>query len=221
MLATGKRVLLLLLTVCLSLSSFISAGALELLSEDLAQARVQAFAEETLNNGFDPTAPRKNKALRICDWYLHQDGFGFRIPEGYTLMLRYKGTTLTLVDESERGVAHRTGIVVRLTAEDNGLDKLTRKQLVNAYASQFRRFALRDFSHGTKFGVVCIRIAFVCDTAPQLLVQQYLFNKNGRGYVIALTMENKPERILRGLACFTEFADSLMFAAAAERRIVH
>lgn len=191
---------------------------LSALARNEIRGHVRVLAEGLLSD-FDPENPRQNKAVSLYEWYLHENGFGFIAPEGYEMRLRYKSTAVTLVDARQEDVSQRTSIAVRVTGADEGLMKLSAQQIATAYAGQFQRFSLLDFSRDEMHGEDCVCITFSCGEATRLLVRQVLLNKGDRCYIITLTVENRMDRVLQGMADLDAFCDSLLFATTTDRRI--
>ncbi|MDL2319463.1 hypothetical protein LJC74_10430, partial [Eubacteriales bacterium OttesenSCG-928-A19] len=221
--AMGKRLLCLLLLLLYLPSAALATpvagvrSALDEVATSIARQGVRELAACLLAD-FDPANARRNSPIRLYEGYLHENGFGFLIPKGYEMLLRYKGTAVTLVDATQEEAPQRTSIAVRVTGVDDGLSKLTAQQISTAYAGQFQRFSLLDFSRGELHEVECLRITFICGEATQMLVRQLLFNKGGRCYIITLTMENRVDRVLKGMADLDTFCDSLLFATTTDRR---
>lgn len=148
---------------------------------------------------------------RVGDWCIHEDGFAFRIPDGLTLLGAYRGATLLLVDESKADARQLTTITLSVVGEDETLDKLTPTQVKSAWSGGFSRFKLLSFERLDICGEEGVRISFVAGDSPQLLIQQRLFNKGGRSYIITLSCENSFPSLHAGLEQLSVFCDSLIF----------
>lgn len=212
--ATAKRALPLLLLLMLLPQGGMAQAAPEMLAQANAQLQARAMQGQMaglLDVQAESTDTRRAE-MRIGDWFVHPEGFAFRVPEGFEVETKNRGKETLLVEKDKRA-SHR--ITLQITLQER-VDKLTREELIKAYSSWINRFELRSFSTGTLFGVEMTRIWFVSEASPQKLVQQCLLNKDGCGYIITLTMENHLPRIEQGLSCYRTFCDTLVFAGQLE-----
>lgn len=211
----GKRLVACLLLVALLVPALALAapgdkGFFQQLEHEVIYADTRRFIEELLDM-VDARDILTGKEIRVGDWYVHPEGFAFRIPNGYELVGRYKSANIMLVDETGENVPHRTTISIAIAGRDEGLTALTREKVKSIYASQFNRFDLRSFDREEMCGEECIRLTFTYNDNPQLLVQHCMFNKGGHSYIIMMMVENNVQAVEKALRQFNSFTGSLIF----------
>lgn len=154
---------------------------------------------------------RSLRSLSFFDWYVHQSGLAFRIPDGYSLVER-KSQYITLADMEDKTAVHRTSIAVNISKEPISFPSLEKNRLIEAYSGIFSQFSLLRYSRESVQGAEGVHVSFVTGTSPQLMVRQCLLNQGGSGYYITITMENRLSSVLKGLFIFDAFIESLRFA---------
>lgn len=209
--AWGDRLCLLTLA-CLLAALPCAAGAEDFFAraQDAADgAQARAYVQD-VSGRLWAQKPAPAKDVWIGRWCVRTDGFAFLLPEGLLCEGRYRSTALLLVDEAT-DTAYRTMITLAITGEDEGLDNLTPARAKVAWGSQFSRFELLAFSREAMYGETGIRLSFLTGDSPRLLIQQQLFNKGGRSYIVTLTVENSFPRLCVALEQLSTFCDSLLF----------
>ncbi len=189
---------------------FDRTDALAAMSSQRVSAGTRLYWEGVLRRS-SARFPSKNEGVCIGDWYLHPDGFAVKMPDGMTPLLKYRGTALMLVGKENEGASLRTSISIATNAKDTRLKTMTRESVISLYAGQFDRFTLRSIWRENRFGTECVRLSFSFGN-PQVFVEQCLFEKNGRGYVITLMAENSVRTLPTAWVQFQTFCDSLFFA---------
>lgn len=215
----GLAVALVPLLVCMTAGTALAQtpASFEALQAAAQAERDYAYVAEMLET-MSQAEPMRRTDMRLSDWLIRAGAFALRVPDGYAATVTNRGANILLQDESIKNAPQATNIMITIAREVDGLDKLTAEQVRKAYPSAFQRFELVAFSRETLFDEECVRIWFTCGQAPQLLVEQCMFNKNGQGYYITLTMEYELGCVERGLNQYATFRDSVMFATPSETR---
>lgn len=195
--------------VCLLACPLARADSIDALHQRLVEADEKRFVAETLDR-LEAENTRKGE-MYLNDWVLHPAGIAFRVPDGYGLVGRYRGTTFLMVDEGKKNTSFQTNISISISPEDKNLARLTYDNVKSAYASQFSKFSLVNFENKDCYGEEGVCLSFLSGDSPQLLVQQCIFNKNGQYFVLTMTVENRLFPVMEGLAAFDKVLASMTF----------
>lgn len=214
-----KVLVICLCMVCALAPALASAGAPMLtvpvstqpsLSAALEALKARDALERVANPGigFD-------KEIRLGDWYLHPQKFIFRVPEDMEIIGKFKSETVLLVDTSDVNKKDWTTIYITIS-KPHKMSDFTENKVRSAYSTQFNRFSLLSITDEAFCGQDGVRLCFLSDNAPQMLVQQCLFNKDGRGYNVTMTVENNFTDVRKGVAQFVVFCNEMEFAGSLE-----
>lgn len=164
---------------------------------------------------------KADKPLTLGGMYVYPHGLAICLPDGYKMNSYSRGNRLEMLDQrpQTKDARFRTMITFNISDKDEGLKDLTDRTIVDAYTSRFQRFELLSFEREIMHGAQGVRLSFVSGNSPQLLTQQWMFNKNGKCYVISVTVENNLSCVLSGLEEATAFCDSLIFVSPTARKL--
>ena len=163
---------------------------------------------------------KSSKAIVVANWYLHPDGFAFRIPDGLSLAKERRSLsslfdtqrTVSFVDPLLEDAPFQTLLTVSIANEDKQLHTMKRTDADRFFANQFEQFSLLDFSHILIAGEEGIYLTFLTGKTPRLHLQQCMFVKNGQTYIATMASENRIFRLAPAAEQFNAFLDTLFFA---------
>lgn len=162
----------------------------------------------------------QGRILRVSDWVICPDGFAFRVPEGMQANTSTRGKSIILEDQTGADDAFHNVISIVVLDEKDSLENLTAEKVRSAHLSQnFQRFELLSFEQEELYGAEGICYSYLTGSAPQLLVQQQMFDHNGQRYMITMTVENRISNVCRGLGQMASFRDSLLFCETPEQAV--
>lgn len=154
-------------------------------------------------------AQRKKPAI-VGDWFLHPDGFGFRIPEGLSYEAPPRGTQVTLVDDESADL--RTTITVTITDEVGQLYDMKEKDVEGAAKMKgFSQVKMLFFGHEKMAEKDVLRYAFLTGSSPRFVSELRMFNHGGKCFILTLNAEHTQGRLLDAVKQLNALCDSLFF----------
>ncbi|MCL1964205.1 MAG: hypothetical protein FWF69_03990 [Firmicutes bacterium] len=165
-------------------------------------AALDLFAHHTRGRG---------QGVAIGAWYLHPMGFGFVIPEGFSVKRQPSEKTILLVEETPGDTLFRSSISIVITEPDTRLAAMTLQSVKADYKREFSRFELIDLAHQTMGDTPVTYISFYSGSAPRLFIRQCIFVRDGHSFIITLTTKKSVKTLPDALSKYEALCASLVF----------